>query len=258
MSEDRKDEIQELYDRINKISKISNFLFYTNIIISLILMFDFKHRDYIVIINIILTLGYVIITNINEMYFNNVAENERRKSLLKESFNINTTLKETNKYYNNNKEPSIEKLGLNCYESAFFTKNVIDKMIPSNIIKICIIVVIYMILMIKLENMDLLLIITQTLFSAEFIIYFIKLCYYKFQLEKVCNEFKNVFFILGLKNENSQVLILDATMDYECLKSYCKISTSSKIFFKNNEKLSKEWNRLLKKIKEWGKIWIII
>lgn len=250
MSEDRKDEIQELYDRINKISKISNFLFYTNIIISLILMFDFKHRDYIVIINIILTLGYVIITNINEMYFNNVAENERRKSLLKESFNINTTLKETNKYYNNNKEPSIEKLGLNCYESAFFTKNVIDKMIPSNIIKICIIVVIYMILMIKLENMDLLLIITQTLFSAEFIIYFIKLCYYKFQLEKVCNEFKNVFFILGLKNENSQVLILDATMDYECLKSYCKISTSSKIFFKNNEKLSKEWNRLLKKIKE--------
>lgn len=101
--------------------------------------------------------------------------------------------------------------------------------------------------MIQLENLDVLLIITQTVFSAEIICYFIKLCYYKFQLDKVCKEFQDIFFVLGLANLDTKILILDATLDYECLKSYCKISTSSKIFFKNNEQCSREWQILIKR-----------
>ena len=93
-----------------------------NIIISFILIFDFEYKSIIIIISIILTIGYVILTNINEIYFSNLAENERRKSLIKESFGVNTTLRETKSYYNNSEEPSIEKLGLNCYESAFLQK----------------------------------------------------------------------------------------------------------------------------------------
>ena len=123
MNSDRKDEIQELYDRTNKISNLGNILFLLNIIISFILIFDFEYKSIIIIISIILTIGYVILTNINEIYFSNLAENERRKSLIKESFGVNTTLRETKSYYNNSEEPSIEKLGLNCYESAFLQKS---------------------------------------------------------------------------------------------------------------------------------------
>ncbi len=250
MNEERKDEVQELYDKCNKISNYSNRLFLVNIAISFILIFNFKYRDIFVVTSLLLNIGYVILVNVNEIYFNNLAENERRKSLLKESFDVNTTLSDTNKYYNNEAEPSIEKFGLNCYESAFFTNKVVNKMLPKNIFKICILVILYVILMINIENMDLLLVITQTLFSAEILFYFIKLCYYKFQLDKVCREFQNIFLVIGLKNKDANVLILDATMDYECLKSYCKILTSSKIFFKNNEAWSKEWNKILNKIKK--------
>lgn len=250
MENERKDEVQELYDRCNKITNYADLLFLVNMVISFILIFNFKYRDAFIIISLILTIVYVVLVNINEMYFSNLAENERRKSLLKESFDVNTTLRETNKYYNNESQPSIEKLGLNCYESAFFTKKVVDKMLPKNIIKISIFIIIYIVLMIKLKNMDLLLVITQTLFSAEIIFSFIKLCYFKFQLDKVCNKFQNIFLIIGLKNKDVNVLILDATMDYECLKSYCKISTSNKIFFENNNQWSKEWQKLLNKIKK--------
>ncbi len=250
MDKERKDEIQELYDKCDNITKKANILFIINIILSFILLFDFKYREVFIIGSLLLTIAYVILTNINEIYFSNLAENERRKSLLKESFNVNTTLKETNKYYNNEEEPSIVKLGLNCYESAFFTKKVVDKMLPINILKIIVLTIIYIILMIKLENMDLLLVITQTIFSAEIIFTFLKLCYYKFQLDKICKEFESIFFKIGFKNKDIDVLILDTTMDYECLKSYCKISTSSKIFFDNNEKWSKEWQKLLKKVKK--------
>lgn len=179
---------------------------------------------------------------------------ERRKSLLKESFNINITLKERNKYYNNDEVTSIKKLGLNYYESAFFTKKVVDKLMFANIIKIIIFILIYIILMIQLENLELLLVITQTLFSAEILFYFIKLCYYKFQLDKICKEFQDIFFIRGISSI-MEVLLLDATMDYECLKSYCKKATSSKIFNKYNRVWSDEWNKLIKKLKKQEEKW---
>lgn len=249
MNNERKDDIQELYDKSNNLTKCSTIIFYINLFVSVVILNDFKYRDTFVLVSIILSMLYVVFTNINEMYFKNIAENERRKSLIKESFEINTTLRETNKYYNNNENPSIEKLGLNCYESAYFTKNVVDKMMLGETIKLIILSILYVIFLIRIENLDFLLIATQTLFSSEFAFQFIKLCYYKFQLDKICKEFEQICFILGFSNEDSKVLLLDATMDYECLKSYCKISTSSKIFFDNNEKWSKEWENILSKIK---------
>ena len=42
MSDDRIDEVQELYDRCNKIAKYANWLFLINIAVSFILILDFK------------------------------------------------------------------------------------------------------------------------------------------------------------------------------------------------------------------------
>ena len=246
MSNKRRDDVSKLYDISNNINNITNTIFLINIICTFALAFDFKYRSIIVILSLILTILYVVITNINEMFFNNLAESERRKSLLKESFDVPITLKVTKKYYNNKENPSIEKLGLNCYESVFFTKNVVDKMIFKDLLKIVLLVIAYIILMIQLENLDILLIITQTLFSSEFIFYFVKLIYYKFQLEKINNEFQNIFFMTNISEKNRDVLILDAVMGYECLKSYCQISISSKIFFKYNKEWSGEWRNILK------------
>lgn len=55
--------------------------------------------------------------------------------------------------------------------------------------------------MIQLENLEILLVITQTLFSAEILFYFIKLCYYKFRLDQINNEFQNIFFIHRLSDD---------------------------------------------------------
>ena len=252
MNKNRKDEVSKLYSITNNVNNVANIVFILNIMCTFILAIDFKYRNMVVILSIILTISYVVIININGMYFNNLAEKERRKSLLKESFNIPITLKETKKYYNNKATPSIKKLGLNSYESVFFTMNVVNNMILKDLVKMVLLVVAYIIFMIQLDNLDILLIITQTLFSSEFIFYFIKLIYYKFQLEKISNEFHDIFFIIkDVKNKN--ILILNSVMEYECLKNYCEILTSSKIFFKNNDKWSKEWKDILNKIMKEGK-----
>ena len=249
MSEERKDDVQELYDKSNKFEKCINVNFIINLGLSILILFDFKFRDFFIFISMFSNVIYVILTNINEFYFKNEAETERRKSFIKESFNIDITTKETTKYYNNNEEPSIEKLGINCYESVFFTQKIVNKMMLLEIIKIGIIAIIYVILLNQINNFDVLLMATQTLFSAEVLFKFITLCFYRNQLERICKKFEEICFVLGINYENAKVLFLDTTMDYECLKSYCRIPISSKIFFKNNEKWSKEWDKLYKKIK---------
>ncbi|UKI27408.1 MAG: hypothetical protein L6V91_01900 [Bacilli bacterium] len=74
MNEERKDEVQELYDKCNKISNYSDLLFLVNIAISFILIFNFKYRDIFVVTSLLLNIGYVILVNVNEIYFNNLAE----------------------------------------------------------------------------------------------------------------------------------------------------------------------------------------
>ncbi len=250
MSNARVDEIKELYDKSDIIRKWTNALFIINIILSFALLFSFDYRSFVIYLSMSFNFIYVVITSINDMFFSNYAENERRKSLLKESFSINITLRRTNKYYNNNERPSIKKMGLNCYESAFYTKKIVDKMIVSNAIKTILIFIIYLILMCTIDNLDVILIITQTLFSVEVIFSFVKLLYYKFQLDEINKNFEKIFFILDSDNNTKDVLIVDTTMDYECLKSYCKISISTKIFTKYRDNWSKEWKNLLKRIND--------
>lgn len=242
------DEIKEMFDRYDKINNISSIIFIINFILAFFLIFDYKYRDVVVLISLIFAILYVLLININEMIFSNRADNERRKSLLKESFGVNLTTKQTKKYYNNKEIESINKLGLNTYESVFFTKKIVDKMLPINILKILFLSVIYMILIIRVDNLDLLLIITQTLFSSELLFYFIKLCYFKNRLDFIYKKFEDIYFIL-LKSEKEEVinvLLLDLSMEYECLKSYCKISVSTSIFNKYNTVWTKEWNKLIK------------
>ena len=107
------DEIKEMFDRYDKINNISSILFIINFILAFFLIFDYKYRDIVVLISLIFAILYVLLVNINEMIFSNQADNERRKSLLKESFGVNLTTKQTKKYYNNKELESINKLGLN-------------------------------------------------------------------------------------------------------------------------------------------------
>ena len=238
MDRERRDDVNKVYLIHNALNISTNIIFYVNIIITFILLFEFEFKKHVIMVNIILIIIYALLTMLNEMYFTNLAENERRKSLIRESFDIPITLKKTNKYYNNNESPSIERLGLNSYESVFFTRKNVDEMLPENVIKIFFLIISYIIFMIQLKNMDILLVITQPIFSSECLFYCIKLIYYKIHLEKLEEKFQNIFFIINKNDKNRNILIFDAVLEYECLKSYCQISISSKLFFKYND----EWS----------------
>ncbi|KAL6630727.1 hypothetical protein U3516DRAFT_619660 [Neocallimastix sp. 'constans'] len=229
-SEEKVDEVNKLYNRVNISEKIANGVFFINLIVSAITIFEFKYQDLFFIINIIFSI---------------TAENERRKSFIKESFNVNLTKRKTYKYYNNDEQESLRKMGVNCFENLFFTKYIAKKMLITESIKVFIIVLLYIILLIQVENLELLVLITQTVFSSEYFFKYIKFLYFKVHVTRIYQKLFDIFVTTHAEDDKvTRIKILDAAMDYECLKFYCKISLSSRIYNKYNNKLNKEWDEL--------------
>ncbi|OUM61481.1 hypothetical protein PIROE2DRAFT_62488 [Piromyces sp. E2] len=239
------DEVSKLYKKVNILEKIANGVFYINLIVSAITIIEFKFQDLFFIINIIFSITYVVITNLVDIYFKNIAENERRKSFIKESFNVNITKRITYKYYNNEEQESVRKMGINCFENLFFTKYIAKKMLVTESIKVFVIILLYIILLIQVKDLELLVLITQTVFSSEYLFKYIKFVYFKIQVTRIYLKMYDMFITNPGQNEKvMMVKILDATMDYECLKFYCKISLSPRIYKKYVSKLNKEWDDL--------------
>lgn len=75
--------------------------------------------NYIIIVaNII----YIAISGYTDIILKNKAENELRKTMIAESFGINITTTKSKGYYTNDVKPSIEKMGINNFESVLYTK----------------------------------------------------------------------------------------------------------------------------------------
>lgn len=244
----RIDGADDFYKKTLKIDKILTVVFYINIIISFILLFDANDwlKKVLIIISISFSLVYVLLSALNDIVLKNMADNERRKLLINNSFNIKLSRRKTNKIYNNHEDPSKKRFILNNFESVFFTKNIFDKMIFQNTIKVIVTFCIYIssiIICSSINNLNLVLLITQTLFSSEIIIAYLKGMNYKITLDKIYNNFYN-FLVVDKWNEKNEIILLDASIDYQCLLSYSKISLSSSLFKKMNPRLSKEWEEI--------------
>ena len=122
-------------------------------------------------------------------------------------------------------------------------------MILSEGIKSFIIFIIWIIIITKFKNDELFYNLTQTFFSLEVLLKFIKIIYYYVNVSKIYDNFYQLFVTRKYNEKKDQALVLKYVMDYECLKTYCHTLLSSKIFEKINDDVSIEWDNIKKDIK---------
>lgn len=248
------DDVSKYYNRINFFERILKFIFISNLFLLIPSIINFKFQNLCFGISIVLSIIYVIITKAIDIYLKNRAEIERRKTFIKNSFNADITTNNTYNYYNNEEKESIRKMGVNCFENTFFTKFILDKMVFEETLKIFIVFLFYFVLLTQTKSLKgLALLFGQTLFFLEYFFKFIRFQYFRTQVNHIYDQLYDIFIISTTKKENIfTARVLDAIMNYECLKYYCKISLSSKIFNKYNPVLSKKWDDLYhKKIEEY-------
>lgn len=229
-----------------KLEKLLTMFYYFSVVLSLILCVNFN--IILCIALIIIHILYIIADTINDLIFKNYAENERRKTLLSNAYGIELTDKKAIGYYNNTEKESSKKLGVNIFESSFFTKNNTNIMIKQNSVKIIIDVILWLVMVLIMKDKNIVLCITQSIFSSEILISYFKLLYFNNKVNGIYNKLFTLF-ITNKYSSKKESQLLEYCFEYECLKSSNHILLSSNNFTKNNVKWTADWESIKNKIK---------
>lgn len=140
---------------------------------------------------------------------------------------MNITKRVTHKYYNNEEKDSVKKMGINCFENLFFTKYIAKKMLVTESLKVFIIVLLHTILLIQVKDLELLVLITQTVFSSEYLFKYIKFVYFIVQVSRIYAKMFDMFITNPRIDEKKMMVkTLDVKFNvrYACATYYLHIN----------------------------------
>ncbi len=252
---ERVDELEKYYHPIGVCDNWSGRLFFVSAILSVLIPYTSTiENQWLVnsasIFFILSVVVYSILVNYNGFYLIPTAENLRRKQLLSDAFGIPLTPEQTRLYYNNKVSPSVMRLGANIMENTFFAKSVCCEMAKKERIKILIYTLVWLSAIFnRSTDLNLLLTLTQVLFSGEIVVRWIKIEVMRSRNESIYEKLYSLFLNRGSSEDHKIVAgILDSFASYESAKASASIKQSSKIFHSLNPNLTKEWNSIKKKL----------
>ena len=247
----RVDELERYYNPIEKCNRLVAGLFLGGALLSVAVLYS----DYIsytwlqqilTALFILVVLSHAVLSHYNSFFLIPSVEEIRRKQLLSNAFDVPLTPEQTSRYYNNEIQPSIQRLGASVLENSLFAKNVCREMAKRERVRISIYTFIWIIALIyRNTDLELILILTQVLFSAEIFSRFIKIEILRYKNNTVYNGLYSYFMHQISSDQNLGIAdILYWFASYESAKSAASIQQSSKIFHNLNPKLSKEWDQI--------------
>ena len=257
MNEQRVDTVSTYYKLPQKVDRISSFLMWMSICISIIVLFLNKVgpvKELINILYVIVTLLYFLASNTNDLYLLRKAENKRTTHLLSNGLGVSLDDEFTNRYYNNELPPSIYRLGMNVFENTFFTSSISKKMLYSESIKILMYVIIWFLLLLNRKTpLETIAVVSQTLLGTTLITHGVRIFMLYIESKSLFERFRNVFlnYFSNSFDGNVKVLesqILDLCVKYEVLKGALGVLLSEKIFNEMNKKLTSEWENIKRNI----------
>ncbi len=240
-----------LFNKINTLTKISNFLFWTIFLLTILPLliesvFDIsKYIDLLNIINIILICFLFSLDIIIDYVLIPIANNKRIDDFIDNSLGSNFSKKNSINYYNNDKiNFGLYKVAVNLFENCFFSKSLLGKSyINKMILPIIFIIVLLFSAYTGFKNNPFSLTILQTLLSVNILGNLIKYIILIIKLNSIEDNLVSLF-----QNKNFKANLMEYEpciyrywLQYETLISKINPDISTKIFEKSNAILTKEW-----------------
>lgn len=195
-------------------------------------------------------MSYVIIEVVDDVHFWYKAESERRENAIETAFDIDLSSAITKGYYNNEAESGILCYILNIYESAFFSRSIARAMFPRRIL-LCAVVIGLLVAVFALGLSAYYVTATQAVFSTYFVIGTVNFIVYSCRIGRVDEKFYAAFVTRQFDGESEQAApLLANAIEYEAIKAHYKVRLSSKIFERENLRLSGEWEDLKRRMSE--------
>lgn len=235
--------VVDLFDLLSKIA------LWASAILSLIVLaldiFDEEQRYKLVSqnFNMGVTIGSlcVLVIDLLHNYLFHKAEFNRKRDFIDNSFNSKLNDRESEEYFTNDeKSPGVYKLGVNCFENSFHSKNTLKYMVRRALIVNGILFLLFLALMFFSEH-RVLASLLQIALPISIVIQTIKLLILRAEVTEIYERFK---VIMHPSTQHQDAVIIANVMQYEKALSWATISLSSKIFNKYNAELSIEWNMI--------------
>ena len=247
----RRDDVNSLYYWPNKITSLLQIVFWINVLASVLtcIIRNEMGLEFLFVLQIILSISYVVANVIDDNFFWYRAEKTRRQACIENAFSIDFTEYKTEEYYNNKLPNNTDKFCVNAFESILHSKTTATLMLLGEGIKTVVACVVLLCAYLIYKEYGVLLILSQTVFSSYFIEEFVKLLVFEIRLDKLYNAFYRQLVTVGIKDEKQRVLLFAYAIEYEAIKAHYKVRLSEKIFMKHNSRTSVKWDEICQKIK---------
>lgn len=242
------------YDLVSQVESISHLILLSAIVIAGITIgIEYcglekaeveYYQNHLTTINCFFSVGYFI-TDIFSNYLFGTAESHRREDFNDNSLNTNFSEENSAEYFtNDNLEPGVLKLGVNCFENSFFTKAVLTKMLKRMVIQSTGIFLLYVALALFTTN-HILTIALQLVLPFTYIQQTLRLFILRNRIKAVFKRFQTIFSLANKKSMPQA--IIHNVVSYETSLAWASIKTNSDIFEKLNDELSVKWIELKRK-----------
>lgn len=226
----------------------SDWLFYISAVLSIAVLFlesdNGFFREMAVIAFSILVIVLFVITLFLRLYLIPRASNKRNLNFFTKAFNVPLTHERVEGYYNNDFIDPIKRLAAQVFENSHFSKSIALHMAIRERTKVGLYILIWLICLINRKTeIDIVLAVTQVVFSEQIFSKFIRLEWLRMNCERVYEKMYSLFQSKPSKNEFAAITISMVTM-YEAIKSNAGITFNSKLFDKLNHDLSLEWEQI--------------
>jgi hypothetical protein len=251
---ERIDEISKYYESAKYLDSTITALFWITAILSLLVLCGSNtvtpFQGLIKTAYIILVIGLFLTNIILGLYLIPLAERKRRRQMLSDAFGTPLIQEKTRLYYNNDFSPSISRLGANVMENSLFSKEVASHMLlPTRWIVGTYLLVWLIIFAIRQSDLDVLLTVTQIVFSGAIVVRWLQLEFLRYRHDQTYEALYNHFLSGHGQSPKTVATILDAFAYYETTKASSGIILSSKVFHKINEELTSKWQNIRAELK---------
>ncbi|WP_431064833.1 hypothetical protein [Methylotuvimicrobium sp.] len=251
----RIDEVSRYYSPAAKLVLIGASLFWINASLSLSILFSeilpSLLQSLIPSVFIASVLIQFVVSQINRFYLIPKAERIRREQMLSDAFGAHLSHDKTSLYYNNDYSPSVKRLGANTMENSLFSSEVAAKMLVSKRLLVGIYLVVWVLVFSSRDiDLDVIIWITQIVFSGEIIVQWLNLEVLRFRQERTYEKLHAHFLHdIGDDSQRAIATILDSFVAYEVAKSSASYLLSTKVFNELNPELTKKWEQVRSELK---------
>lgn len=239
-----KNPFKNKFDIARNLKQASSVIFTISSTLMLIEFLCSLYEIHAVIVSVIIPLNclLIILYQIGEIVFDFVlafAEKAKRRDLFDNAFGTKIALKNTEGYYTNTGlPPGVYKLGVNNFESCFFTYRILKNDLWKNVVRVLVIIILFLLVAFIPDKSWLVLLIQLSLplvIFLESIRYFMAL----YSLNNILDDYWKLF---EKADKIREADLLYSLSNYTSTLAIGRIILSKSTYNKLNQKLSIEWS----------------